>query len=67
MSTPATPRKVFRRRNVGIDRDNDIVGKDEAEVLERALEHAQAVHAVHEVVGTPHDLIGRARQVIKDG
>ncbi len=64
MSTPATPRKVFRRRNIGIDRDNVIVGKDEAEVLERAPEHAQAVH---ENVGTPHDPIGRARQVIKDG
>ncbi len=64
MSMPPAARKIFRCRDIGIDCDHVIEGTDEAEVLERALEHAQAVH---EVVGTPHDLIGRARRANKDG
>ncbi|MEE8274348.1 MAG: DUF1059 domain-containing protein [Alphaproteobacteria bacterium] len=55
--------KVFRCRDIGIDRDRVIGAMSEAGVLDAALAHAQEAHGV---LGELHDLVGRVRGKIRD-
>ena len=55
--------KVLKCRDVGVDCDFEVHGKDEAEILQKAAEHAKGCHQGVQV--TP-ELQARIKAAIKD-
>jgi predicted small metal-binding protein len=55
--------KVLRCRDVGMDCDFEVRATTEAEILQRAAEHAQTAHGMREV---PEEVVAKVRAAIRD-
>ena len=55
--------KVLRCRDVGFDCDGVIRAETEEEILQKAAEHAQAVHSMKEI---PAEVVEKVRAAIRD-
>jgi predicted small metal-binding protein len=55
--------KVLRCRDVGMDCKFEVRAETEEEILKKAVEHAQAVHAMKEI---PKEVVEKVRAAIHD-
>ena len=55
--------KVLRCKDVGMDCDFEVRATTEAEILQRAAEHAQTAHGMREI---PQEVVAKVRAAIRD-
>jgi predicted small metal-binding protein len=55
--------KVISCRDVGVDRDFEVRGETEEEILKKCAEHAQKDHGMKEI---PQELVERVREAIRN-
>ncbi len=55
--------KVLKCRDVGVDCDFEARGSTEQEILQKAREHARAVHGMNDI---PAELAEKVRGAIRD-
>ena len=55
--------KALRCKDVGMDCDFEVRATTEAEILQRAAEHAQTAHGMREI---PQEVVAKVRAAIRD-